>query len=63
MMTAAELEKLIYEDVKADVECEADANNPFQEGYAVGFNDCRARVLSALIAAGQSVSGVKEEGS
>ena len=48
-MTEAELRKLIYEEVKADVECEADAENTFQEGYAVGFNDCRYRVLKALV--------------
>lgn len=48
-MTKDELEKLIYDEVKADIETEADAENPFQEGYSVGFNDCRARVLSALV--------------
>lgn len=51
-MANPELEKLIYDDVKADVECEGDAENPFQEGYSVGFNDCRARVMAALLAAG-----------
>ena len=43
-----ELQRIIYDEVKADVECEADAENSFQEGYAVGFNDARARILKAL---------------
>jgi len=49
-MTEEELDELLYETVKADIECEADAENVFQEGYAVGFNDCRARVKAALLA-------------
>lgn len=47
-MTWNELETLIYDEVKADVECEADAESPYQEGYAVGFNECRWRVLRQL---------------
>jgi len=47
-MTREELEHLIYEVVNADVETEAEAKTPFQEGYAVGFNDCRQRVIQAL---------------
>ena len=48
-MTKEELEHLIYEEVEADIETEADAKNAFQEGYSVGFNDCRWRVLHALL--------------
>lgn len=50
VMTKDELTRIIYDEIKADVECKADAKNPFQEGYSVGFNDCRARVLSVLVA-------------
>lgn len=54
-MTRDQLRKIIYDEVKADVECEADADCPFQEGYAVGFNDCRHRALEAISRAlGQS---------
>lgn len=49
MFTRERLKKLVYDDVEADVECVADAENPFQEGYAIGFNDCRYRVLAALV--------------
>ena len=55
-MTKEELKKLIYRDVKADIETEADAESPFQEGYSVGFNDCRWRILVALL--GRSVSSL-----
>ena len=49
VLTKDELTKLLYYEIEAAVECEADANNAFQEGYSVGFNDCRARVLTALL--------------
>lgn len=48
MLTWEELEKLVYDEVEADVETEAAAENPFQEGYSVGFNDCRYRVMRRL---------------
>ncbi len=48
-MTEEALRKIIYDEIKADIECEADATSPFQEGYAVGFNDCRVRVFSTLL--------------
>lgn len=48
-MTKEELERVIYDEVKADVETEADAMNEYQEGYSVGFNDCRARVVERLL--------------
>ena len=48
-MTREQLRRIIYDEVKADIETEADAKGPFQEGYSVGFNDCRYRVLEALV--------------
>ena len=50
-MTRDELKTILYETVKADIECEADATNEFQKGYSVGFNDCRARALDAIASA------------
>ena len=49
MITKEELQRLIYDEVKADVETEADATNAYQEGYSVGFNDCRYRVFHLLL--------------
>ncbi len=46
-MTWDELKRLLYDEVKADVEF-ADAENPYQEGYAVGFNECRCRALHRI---------------
>jgi hypothetical protein len=47
----AALHRIIWDEVKADVECEADAENPYQEGYAAGFNEARHRIEQALAAA------------
>ena len=47
-MTKEELEQIVYNEVEADIETEADAKNAYQCGYSVGFNDCRFRVVKAL---------------
>lgn len=48
-MTEEDLKRIVYDEVKADIETEADAENAYQEGYAVGFNDCRYRVVKRLL--------------
>lgn len=45
----ADLERIIYDEVEADIETEADADTPFGEGYAVGFNDARFRIKEAMM--------------
>jgi len=47
-MTFKRLREIIYDEVEADIETEADADSPHQEGYAVGFNDARFRILAAV---------------
>jgi hypothetical protein len=38
----------MWDEVEADIECEADAENPYQEGCAVGFNEARFRIENAI---------------
>lgn len=48
VVTKEILEHLLYEEVEADIETEAAAENAYQEGYSVGFNDCRFRAVKRL---------------